>query len=113
MGRSCNFPPAACLLQIMHASRHRLLTLCLLTLGGANLPAAAAPVRPPAPGGRSLSVEPPSVWLQGPDAEQALLATLVDAPGQERDATRQARYTSENPAVARVTPEGRVRVVVN
>jgi hypothetical protein len=97
----------------MHALRHRIVALFLLTIAGAAIPATAAPMKASAPSARSLRVEPSAVKLRGPQVEQALLVTLIDTPGQERDATRQARYASTNPAVARVTPEGLVRIVGN
>jgi hypothetical protein len=58
-------------------------------------------------------VTPAAVTLAGPEAEQALLVTLGDAQGLERDATRLARYVSSSPAVVRVTPEGLLRIAGN
>jgi uncharacterized protein DUF1549/uncharacterized protein DUF1553 len=97
----------------MHALRHRIVALCLLSLVGAATPTTAAPLKASVPSAQSLHVEPSAVKLLGPQAEQALLVTFIDPPGQERDATRRARYMSNNLAVARVTPEGLVRIVGN
>src|SRR5262245_58242571 len=88
----------------------RLAILCTLGLL-AGPAAAAAPPRPTSlPPSRALHVIPASVTLVGAEAEQALLVTVTDALGLERDATGEARYASSSPKVARVTPEGLVRI---
>src|SRR5688572_24009671 len=45
----CNFPPAACLLLSMHALRHHIVALSLLSPVSAAIPASAAPIKASAP----------------------------------------------------------------
>lgn len=55
------------------------------------------------PAGAGVTVSPPSVRLDGPEASQQLLVTL-DAPA--RDGTRAAAYEAADPAVAAVDAAG-------
>src|SRR6187399_1052786 len=95
----------------MQALRYLIAALGLVSLASAASPATTG--KPPLPPACSLRVEPPAVKLVGPRAEQSLLVTLIQPLGQERDATHKAKYTSSNPAVASVSPEGLVRIVGN
>src|SRR5262249_9162642 len=54
----------------------------------------------------ALSAEPPQVTLTHADDQQRLLVTGRCADDSLRDLTRSVRYTSSNPAVAAVSPQG-------
>jgi len=100
----------------MHRTIRRLhLLASVLVLPAVVIPTTAWLAAAPAPviRARTLRVEPVSVLLRGPEAEQALLVTAVDASGLEHDDTRAAKYSSSNPSVARVSREGLVRIAGN
>src|SRR5262249_31349801 len=53
-----------------------------------------------------LSAYPDKIALDGPRAEQRVGVLGVFAGGQERDLSRAAKFTSDNPKVAAVSPQG-------
>lgn len=61
------------------------------------------------PEGASLEVEPPRVLLTGSDASAQVLVSIRDRNGRLTDVSRRATYTSLNPQVAEVSPDGLVR----
>jgi len=63
-------------------------------------------------GEERLIVHPASPTMQGPSARQQLLVTK-ESGDQQMDATDQAKYSSSDAKVARVTPEGVVRSVAD
>jgi hypothetical protein len=77
------------------AGRALLTALCLL-------PAAAR-------ADTTLTVDPPTLRLQGPSARYSLLVTEKRADGAIVDRTHDARYRSLNPNTARVGPSGVVQ----
>jgi len=76
-------------------------TLALLPFLTASLHAQPAVV--------AVTVDPPSVCLQGPNATQSLLVHGKTADGGLIDLTAQARYRSTQPAVAAVSEGGVIR----
>ena len=59
-------------------------------------------------GNGRLSILPPSSTLTGRRATAQLVATARGADGSVQDQTRSVEWVSSNPAVASVTPKGRV-----
>jgi hypothetical protein len=73
-------------------------------------PAATSAAARPATSAAAVSVSPAAVRLSAAAPERQLLVTAT-APGGPRDLTGVARYQSDNPRVATVSPGGRVRWV--
>src|SRR5205807_2579530 len=80
----------------------------------AGRPASAAPARPkphaaavraPAASLVSLTVDPASLQLSGPEARRQLLVTGRFSDGSEQDLTRSVRYFAASPVCA-VSPDG-------
>jgi hypothetical protein len=69
-------------------------------------PAAAEPIV-------AVTADPPALRLAGPDAGYSMLVTGRTADGSSLDLTRDARYRSANPAVARVDGRGVVRAAAD
>jgi len=80
-----------------------LIRLCTCSFLLAMTVPAGAQTLPPA---TELSVEPLQVTLTHAEARQRLLVTGKLGDGSVRDFTRTAGFTSSNPAVAQVSPEG-------
>ena len=87
----------------MKPTSSSLWTLALLPLLTASLHAQPAVV--------AVTVDPPSVRLQGPNATQSLLVHGKTADGSLVDLTAQARYRSAQPGVAAVSEGGVIRGV--
>jgi hypothetical protein len=91
--------------------------LCGVALLAAQTALWYTPVRGQAPDDRQvapvraveLSVEPAQVTLTHGEDRQRLLVTGKLADGSVRDLTRKARFTSSNPAVADVGPDGTIQ----
>src|SRR5947208_12233814 len=75
----------------------------VLTLAVLSVPCAAGPLPMVAPG--PLSVYPTRIRLVGPRQTQQLVV-LGDGGGRQRDLTRVAKFTSEDPTVATVDARG-------
>src|SRR5262249_53303328 len=75
----------------------------LLACFAARAAAQTAPAPTPAP---ELTVEPAEVVLRHADDRQRLLVSLTRADGSGSDLSPSASFTSDDPAVAAVSPQG-------
>lgn len=76
---------------------------CCLVLLGTSLQASPAIV--------DVTIDPATIRLQGPKASYSLLVHGRSADGQTIDLTRAARFRSQQPRIASVSPAGVVRSV--
>ena len=83
---------------------HSALVLCCLPA----LPAATRTVKSPPPQLAALRIEPQPIRLDRPGATQQILVVGQYADGSLRDLTGQAKFTSSDPRIARVSGSGRI-----
>src|SRR5689334_3229830 len=82
---------------------------CLVVLLAApGLASAQAPAASP-----RIEIQPQPIQLNGPRAAFTLLVTEILGNGESADRTGEARYSSEDPGIAKVDPRGRIEAVAD